>query len=110
MEERTILKFFIIDCFHLFFVKPFDTFAVFPQTVFNFVVFWDYVGAQAMLFATVPVTFVAPAISPGVDAETMFFIVFILALILSAIIPNINTHTFHIIVEPFTFISSSIKP
>ena len=51
-----------------------------------------------MLFALVPISFVAPLISPGVNAEAVLLVVLVLALVLAAVVPDVNAHSLHVVV------------
>lgn len=108
MEVLGVVQLVNVDCLYLILVKPLNTLAILPQTELLFAVLWHVVSAHAMLFTSVPVALVAPAISPGVDAEAVFFIILVLTLVNSAIIPNVDTHTLHVIFEPLAFVAPSI--
>lgn len=78
MEERCVVHLAIIDRLHLRFVEPFDALSVLPQPILHLVVFWDDIGAEAMLLTLEPVALVAACISPGVDSKAVFLVVFVL--------------------------------
>jgi len=110
MEKCFIAHLHVINCLNLSLIEPFDALAVLPETKLDFVVSRDDVSTQTMLLALVPISFVAPRISPRVDTKAMLFVIFVLAAVLTAVIPNVDSHAFHIIVKPLTLILSPIKP
>ena len=110
VEELSVVQLVVIDARNLLLVKPLYALAVFPQPKFKLFIFGDEVSANTMLFASVPVSLVAAAISPCINAKPVLLIVFVLTLIDAAIIPNVNAHTLHIIFKPFAFIASAIEP
>ena len=110
MEVLGVVQLIHVDCLDLILVEPLNTLAIFPQTELLFAILRHVVSAHPMLFTSIPVALVAPAISPSVDAEAVFLVILVLTLVNSAIIPNIDTHTLHVILEPLALVAPSIKP
>jgi hypothetical protein len=98
----------VVYALHLILVKPFNSFAIFPEAVLYFALLWNYVSTDSMLLSFVPVSFIATPVSPGIHSESVLLVISVLALIFSAIIPHINSNAFHIIIFPFSFVFSAI--
>jgi hypothetical protein len=96
-----------LDCFYRLFIEPFDSFAFFPEAVFE-VCFSCFVDTESMLFSTHPLTKIQSSVSPLVDTISMFLVVFVLAHVATTISPGIDTHVVHIVIKPLALILSSI--
>jgi hypothetical protein len=98
----------LIDFVDLFFAEPFDTFTIFPQAIFYFLVLGNNIFSETMLFTAIPVAFVSSSISPNVLTKSVLFVILVLALIFTAILPKVDAHAFHVVLEPLTFISAAV--
>ena len=110
MEERRIVHLHIVDRLYLGLVEPLNALAVLPQAELDLVVFGDDIGAESVLFAFVPVAFIAALISPRVDPKAVLFVIFVLAAVHSSVVPDVNSHALHVIVEPFSLVLAAVKP
>ena len=110
MEECRIIHLHVVDRLDLGLVEPFDPLAVLPQAELHLVIFRNNIGAETVLFALVPITFIAALISPCVDSEAVLLVVFVLAAVHPSVIPDVNSHALHIIVEPFALVLTAVKP
>ena len=109
-EVLGVIESFFVDRLRLLFAEPFDSLAVFPQAVLNFVFLGHVVDAEAVLFAPVPVAFIDAAVCPLVHAITVFLVVPVKALVNSAIGPGVHADTFHVVLVPLSFEGAAIEP
>jgi len=108
MEESVIIHLLVVNCLDLGLIEPFDTFAIFPKTKLDFAVLGDEIGAETVLLALVPETFIATLISPGVDTKAMLLVILVLTTVHSAVVPDVNSHAFHVVVEPFALVLAAV--
>ena len=110
MEEAGVVKLQVVDGLHLRLVEPLNALAVFPKPVLHLVVLRDHVGAQSVLLASEPESFVAAAVRPRVDAEAVLLVVLVLSLVHAAVVPDVDAHAFHVVVEPLAFVATAVQP
>ena len=108
MEESSIIHLHVVDRLDLGFVEPFDPLAVLPQAELHLVIFRNNIGAETVLFALVPIAFIAALISPRVDSEAVLLVVFVLTAVHPSIVPDVNPHALHIVIEPFTLVFTAV--
>lgn len=110
MEARGVVELVVVDRQDLSLIKPLDPLAVFPESIFDLVVFGHDVGSKAVLLSFEPEAFVRSSIRPGVNSKAMLFVVFILTLVLAPVVPDVDSHALHVVVEPLSFVATAVKP
>lgn len=109
-EECLGTKTLLVKLENGLFVEPFDALACLPQTVFDAVFRCVCVGAQPVLLALVPPTFVLATVGPVVDAVAFLLIVLVLTIIAHAVTVHIDSESMHVVLSPLTVIRSAVVP
>ena len=110
MEESGVVELEVVNCLDLSLVEPLNTLTVLPETEFDLVVLWNDVCSDTVLLTLVPVSFIASAVGPGIDAKSVFLIIFILSLVHSSVVPDVDAHALHVVVEPLALVFTAVEP
>ena len=108
-EKHFVVQATLLDFVVLILFKPFDSLSLLPQATLSRLP-WHFIGSQAVLLATAPMTRVGASIRPGVDAEAMFLIIFVFTAVLPSVLPSVDANAIHVIIDPLPFKLATVKP